>query len=384
MNDVIIDVSEQEIMKNWDKQTDIPLVSIASVTYNHEKFIEKALNSFLMQKTNFPFEIVINDDASTDNTAQIIEKYQEKFPNIFRVNLKKTNVGPSKNTHDAFERCRGKYIAFCEGDDYWTDEHKLQYQIEEMMKHPECGLSFHPVDRVDENNQLIHKKSQYADTTMVFHTPDMIKKIVCPTSSMIYKKENLFKYASFLESIPVGDFFAQIFSSLNGGVLYVNKTMSVYRMHLSGICATRHMDFNKTAIHLQNTAKSIIEADKYLNHKYHDDFMFVIYSATLSMVKNKNFSIEQRYSLYNSLEHHLSDTYKLEFQQLFIELFLKKESNKSKTEILSKNDVDLLTEAAIYIAKSDVKMGTSLLEIAHTAREYLSDPGKNVNTELHN
>ena len=131
-----------------------PKLSICCITYNHAKFIRQALDGFMMQKTNFPFEIIIHDDASTDGTADIIREYEQKYPEIIRptyqtqnqwskgVNILKTFVYP---------KIQGQYVALCEGDDYWTDENKLQKQVDYLDAHPEVSVCFHPVNIVWED-----------------------------------------------------------------------------------------------------------------------------------------------------------------------------------------------------------------------------------------
>ena len=109
------------------------LVSIVSLTYNHEKYIKQALESFLNQKTNFEYEIIIHDDASTDKTPQIVRKYQNKYRKLIKPILQKENLKSKGNgivSRIAFSAAHGKYIALCEGDDYWTDPYKLQKQAE--------------------------------------------------------------------------------------------------------------------------------------------------------------------------------------------------------------------------------------------------------------
>jgi len=119
------------------------LVSINCTTYNHEMYIADAIESFLMQKTNFDYEILIGEDCSTDNTKKIVEALAKKHPNKIRVITSSKNVGARKNSMRLLENSRGKYIAECEGDDYWTDPYKLQKQMDYMVSHPNCSMSFH-------------------------------------------------------------------------------------------------------------------------------------------------------------------------------------------------------------------------------------------------
>lgn len=103
-----------------------PIVSICCITYNHESYIKEALDGFVMQKTNFPFEIVISDDCSKDGTREIIAEYKAKHPNLIRDVSPKKNMGAIPNFLYVQKEAIGKYVALCEGDDYWTDPYKLQ------------------------------------------------------------------------------------------------------------------------------------------------------------------------------------------------------------------------------------------------------------------
>ena len=120
------------------RNKDFPLVSIGCITYNHEKYIRDCIEGFLMQKTNFPFEIIIHDDASTDKTPEIIKEYAKKYPKLFVPILQEENQyskGVDPYPTFVFPQVRGKYIAICEGDDYWTDPLKLQKQVDFLKNH---------------------------------------------------------------------------------------------------------------------------------------------------------------------------------------------------------------------------------------------------------
>ena len=132
----MIQKTEVEIMQNWKGDISNPLVSICSITYNHEEFIAEALDSFLMQETDFPFEIIIGEDYSTDDTRKIIQEYVNKYPNIIKLIISEYNVGMLENSRRTIVACSGEYIAFCEGDDYWTDVEKLQRQVIFLENNP--------------------------------------------------------------------------------------------------------------------------------------------------------------------------------------------------------------------------------------------------------
>jgi len=150
----VIDRTEAEIMKNWKGDSSSPLVSICTRTYNLENFIAEALDSFLMQETDFPFEIVIDDDCSTDGTVDIIKKYIEKFPNIINANLLEKNIGVRINFIRNFQRAKGKYIAPCDGDDYWTDSLNLQKHVDFLDEHDDYVVTYSSLEALFEEGAV--------------------------------------------------------------------------------------------------------------------------------------------------------------------------------------------------------------------------------------
>ena len=143
----MIETTQDEVMRKWNKNMslDTPLVSVRCITYNHENYIAQALDSFIMQKTNFPFEIIVHDDASTDRTAEIIREYEKKYPLIVKPIYEEENQwskpgNPLGKIVNA--ALNGKYVAICEGDDYWIDENKLQMQVDFLENNPEYGMCY--------------------------------------------------------------------------------------------------------------------------------------------------------------------------------------------------------------------------------------------------
>ncbi len=137
--------TEEEILSCWKKGWDTPVVSILCIAYNHADYIDRTICSFLSQVTSFPFEVIIHDDASTDGTSEIIRMYHEKYPKIIKPVIQTENQYTKGNMiYDEIKRrAKGKYIAFCEGDDYWTDINKLQIQHDFLESHPDISVSGH-------------------------------------------------------------------------------------------------------------------------------------------------------------------------------------------------------------------------------------------------
>ena len=136
-----------------------PLVSICCITYNQEKYIAQCLDGFIIQKVDFSFEIVISDDCSTDNTKKIIDTYVSKYPAIFKDVSPSKNLGSTKNFYHVLEKASGKYIAYCEGDDYWIDENKLQMQVDFLETNPEYGICYTKAKQYIQSKQKFNKKS---------------------------------------------------------------------------------------------------------------------------------------------------------------------------------------------------------------------------------
>ncbi len=262
--------TEQEIMQNWKGDIDVPVVSICSASYNHENYIEEALDSFLMQETDFPFEVLMNDDCSTDNTANIIREYEKKYPNIIKPIYQKENqyskgikISPTFN----FPRAKGKYIALCEGDDYWTDPLKLQTQVDAMKEFPEVYMSFHPVREVPANKIV----TKYYDENTIIPIEEVILGggYFCATTSLMFDIRAVKKLPPFFNNAPVGDYYLQILGSVNGGALYIDRTMATYRKYVEGSWSMSHTnDMEKTIKFFISTVKSLDDVDNFLDKKY--------------------------------------------------------------------------------------------------------------------
>jgi glycosyltransferase involved in cell wall biosynthesis len=218
-----------------------PLLSICCITYNHEKFIREAVDSFLMQKTNFMIEIIIHDDASTDNTAKIINEYAVKYPNIIKTILQNENQFSQKRfsfLSDLFKIAKGKYIALCEGDDYWVDSYKLQKQVDFLEKNPEYSFCF-------TNSKISNERSDsdiYSECVMirfldksVLDTQDLLKRWFIPTATVLFRNYNDFVLPNWFKYIDNADYPLEILLSLRGKVKYLNYVSSVYRYHDSNI-----------------------------------------------------------------------------------------------------------------------------------------------------
>lgn len=299
-------ISETQIIECW-KDSITPFVSIICITYNHEQYITEAIKSFLMQKTTFSFEVIIQDDASTDNTPAIIKKYAKKFPNIIKpiFNVKNRFSQPRKNVLLlAVPHAKGQYIALCEGDDFWTDPNKLHIQITAMMEHSYCDVSFHPVWRQN-ISQKDQKKiiSRHIKSNHIFHTKDLILGSggFCPTVSRIFKKNIFENIPDWFLDVPVGDYFLQILGSLNGGALYIDKAMAVYRCGTHGSWTERMgRDENFVYDYYIRMQKSLQDMNIYLSKKYTYEFNIIQKKMNFHMSVHPVLSTKRKKEIYKT------------------------------------------------------------------------------------
>jgi len=247
------------------------MVSVICNTYNHEKYIERAMKGFISQQTDFIFEVLVHDDASTDGTAKIIKKYEKKYPQIIKPIYQKENQYSIdiNNIHRIqFPRVRGKYVAFCEGDDFWTDHQKLSKQVHALELHPELDLCVHSANKFQCNQKIgrIAPKSR----NCIISVEEMIQGGggYVATNSLMFRSRLLENIPPFLEINPI-DYAYQIYASSRGGALYLNEDMSVYNYMNYGSWTERGSTDLKFAVQNLVKCKQMLNGfDSYTNHKY--------------------------------------------------------------------------------------------------------------------
>lgn len=241
----MINITQEEIMKNWGVYNTTPLVTIRCLTYNHQDFISQALDGFLMQKTTFPFEVVIHDDASTDKTADIIREYEQKYPKIIKPIYETEN---QYSKHDGSLRrimnsaCKGKYFAFCEGDDYWINADKLQIQIDFLEKNPEYGMCYTKSQIYNQKKRSIigylgSGKTEFKDILLGYDIP---------TATIVLRKSVFQEYSAFKETYGkkwiVGDYTISLWFSKNSKIKFFPIETSAYRVLEKSACHFKSLD----------------------------------------------------------------------------------------------------------------------------------------------
>lgn len=218
---------------------DYIMVSVQCLAYNHEQYIRKCLDGLISQKTNFKYEIIIHDDASTDNTVSIIKEYEAKCPDIIKPIYEKENMykkNQAKMRQIITERLKGKYIAFCECDDYWTSPNKLQKQVDFLESHSDYSMCFHSAKKLYECDSISWLRCEDIEDRDYTATEVFVNWIV-PTASILCRREAI-EYRSKMKGgnrIQNGDITIILSSAVIGKIRGMHEQMSVYRVQSGGI-----------------------------------------------------------------------------------------------------------------------------------------------------
>lgn len=243
----------------------IPLVAIRCLVYNHAPYLRECLDGFIMQKTTFPFVVIVHDDASIDTSTEIIREYEIKYPQIVKPIYEKENQYSKKDgslgiiVDDAVLKCQAKYIAFCEGDDYWTDAYKLQKQVDFLEKHVEygmiCGDAYSYVQRTKQFDEIMGKKGDEKFENLFKGFSDLNAPTVLMRSKLylecVSMLKPLYQFDLFFDT-AIWYWFA-----LNSNIYFMKeeKPMVVYRV------------LENSASHSTNLLKSLNMQQRYFNLK---------------------------------------------------------------------------------------------------------------------
>ena len=296
-------------------------VTVRCITYNQKDYIRQCLDGFVMQRTNFRFEAIVHDDASTDGTAEIVREYAEKYPDIIKPIFETEN---QYSKHDGSlgrimnANTRGKYVAICEGDDYWTDPLKLQKQADFLDANPQCSLTYHACKNVFSTQCKV--KILYGESVKKSYSDiDIISLYPFQTATVMYRKEildsDLYKKAQAI-GCTAGDQILFLTASRLGTIEGVNEKMSVYRRHEGGI--SQHMyeadklwknfkDWQKVALLFGGNIRKKINKDKLGVYMYSAfttrKYILFFKMLRLSMFKNP-YSIVFSFILISSYYYH--------------------------------------------------------------------------------
>lgn len=235
-----VKVSDEIKMELNLSDSTAPIVSIFCTVFNHESFIRECLEGLLNQKCNFHYEIVIGEDCSTDNSRKIILEYADKFPGKFKLLLHGENLGAVRNQKVVLENCSGKYVALCEGDDFWSDNQKLQRQFNFMEENLDFSICFHDVKIIENqtirNNDIKYKKN-------IFDIYDLAQGNFMHTCSVFFRNRQIKELSSILDFSYVGDYIIYMLHSKHGKIKYINISMAHYRIHNGGTWSSKNEKF---------------------------------------------------------------------------------------------------------------------------------------------
>jgi glycosyltransferase involved in cell wall biosynthesis len=257
-----------------DPSTDPPRVSILITTYNQEKLISEAVKSVLSQKVNFPYEIVIGEDASSDRTREIVVELGKQHPEKIRVLLRdpeeadrdrRIGLAGKINYLMTLRACRGEYIATLDGDDYFTSAHKLQRQVDFLDSHPECVICFHNVDAIYQDGSSGPEHLCPANQKEITGIEELLWGNFIPACSIMYRREPLVQIPDWFLTAKMGDWPLNILKAQYGKIGYIDEVMAAYRVHAAAIWSARRRSHQ-----ILTSIKVLDQIDRDFGFKYHD------------------------------------------------------------------------------------------------------------------
>lgn len=278
-NPLISEQSPDQAIKKAATRT--PLLSILCITYNHENYIAQAIDSFLMQETSFPIEIVIGEDCSKDGTQLIIKEFIKKYPHVIRMVNSESNVGYIENFRRTLKACKGKYIAICEGDDYWTDSKKLQVQVDFLEKNHDYAITYHDAypmkySKIIKTPQL--PRGYQCDSSM--HELICARPISTLTACFRYTSLNI---PTEFNKAPILDLCIwSLLGNLGKGKYIKNIQPGIYRMHSDGIFSSQT---NETKS--QMTAQTYLILSEYYRKKEMKDIYKIFLLKSVSEIRHQ-------------------------------------------------------------------------------------------------
>lgn len=225
------------------------MISVCCITYNHEKFISKAVESFLMQRSDFRYEILIGEDCSTDGTRAILEGYALKYPNKIKLVTSENNVGANNNAIRTIKAAKGKYLAFCDGDDYWIDPDKLQKQVDFLENNPDYVICCHYYKEIDSPGNILYVNPNPVILEYDYNDLIVNRQAETATSSLVVRKDSI---ADLLDqewypNCNAVDKFLKLFATFYSRkkIYVIPEVMSCYRKHKGGVWSMKSAEFLK-------------------------------------------------------------------------------------------------------------------------------------------
>lgn len=245
-----------------------PVVSICCLTFNHESYIAEALDSFLMQVAEFDFEILVHDDASTDGTPGILRDYEARYPGVIRCIYQNDNQyskGARVFHQFLWPHAKGKYIALCEGDDYWLSPHKLQKQVKFLDCNPTFAITCHAVSVVNGCNiDFVGEIAAWSEDK-IFNLENIVYENFIATCSCVFRNNITNDFPEWYYRLKMGDWSLHILNAQHGHIQYFHEFMAVYRVHSGGIWSGASIAARSEEV--VNLYKAV---NRFFNYTYND------------------------------------------------------------------------------------------------------------------
>ncbi len=278
-----------------------PMVSVCMITYNHEKFIAQAIESVLMQQSDFVVELVIGEDCSTDDTRAVVRAYGDHYPEQIRLLLPEQNKGAMANFIACLAACSGKYIALCEGDDYWTDPLKLQKQVDFLEKNPDYSMCCHASHIIFEGSKDRSEIQRLAEADKTLTLDDFLaptSKNSIRTESVVCKSEVVHNLPEWYQHIIVGDYPLFMLLAYHGNIRYIDQVMSVHRKHEGGVWTSQSGEAEFQEEYCLSIVEMYRRFDEYSGYQYHDKIQkrfAYSYYALIAKASDRNMAEGRKY-----------------------------------------------------------------------------------------
>ncbi|MEX0996571.1 MAG: glycosyltransferase [Flavobacteriaceae bacterium] len=286
-----------------------PLVSVCIQTYNQVHYIKECLNGILMQQTTFPFEIILGEDDSSDGTLEICKAFSEKYPDKIRLFLRSCkdviyiNGNPTGryNFIENLKACKGKYIAICDGDDYWTDPLKLQKQVDFLEGNPEVAISFHRANLLKNHKFSLHQIPEPFEQ-QPFNYIELLRHYnFISTASVVFRKPEAFNIPKWFYELPFGDLGLYKVIAGKNKIQCINEVMSVYRLHSQGIYSgITKLNANKNYLKFYKIILPILNNEEQKVVKYK---MNLLINSISTQKFTGNLLMKKAYNMYLRLKH---------------------------------------------------------------------------------
>ena len=268
-------------------------VSVIVPTYNHEKYIKTCLDGILSQKTSFKFEILVGEDESSDSTRDIVRKYELEYPDKIKVfyndrkNVIYVDGYPTgrANLVNLLKSAKGKYVAICEGDDYWTNTLKLQKQVDFLDNNFDFSICFHDAIWFDGDKQFLCSKLQETlqSGKDIFELRDLLKSNFIPTASVVFRNKLVQEFPDWYIEFPFADWPLHILNAVHGKIKYIAEPMSVYRVHNSSLWSSKSLEYRYiSSVNFQ------FFINRYFDFAYDDIIKESIIKQLVGLLKENN------------------------------------------------------------------------------------------------